>query len=360
MPHPHAARLDRLRQLMAAVGLDAMVVASLVNVRYLTGVASSNAALLVEHDGALLATDGRYLVQAAAQAPWLRQLEARDCLAALAAVAAGAGIVRLGFEAHHISVEEHGRLQAAAPSAHLLPAGHPVEELRTVKDPDEIELVRQACQISDYALAALLPQVRVGDTERATAVRLERLMIDAGAEDLAFATIVAAGPNSAVPHHTPTGRPIERGDLLKIDFGARVGGYHADLTRTFVVGGPPADWQQEIHGMVRQAQRTGRQALAPGAGLAHVDALARQVIVAAGQGPGFGHGLGHGVGLEIHEAPMMGPAATGTLEAGSPVTVEPGVYLPGRGGVRIEDTLVVRDGPAEPLTTSSRELLVLG
>jgi Xaa-Pro dipeptidase len=184
-------------------------------------------------------------------------------------------------------------------------------------------------------------------------------MREGGAEAPAFETIVAAGEHSAIPHHEPTDRPLRRGDLLKIDFGARYRGYHADMTRTFVLG-EPADWQRDLHALVARAQAAGREALAPGAELPQVDAAARTVIAAAGHGEHFGHGLGHGVGLQIHEAPTIGYAATGILADGTPVTVEPGVYLPGQGGVRIEDTLVVRPGGAESLTTASRELVVLG
>jgi Xaa-Pro dipeptidase len=210
-------------------------------------------------------------------------------------------------------------------------------------------------------LTALLPGVRVGQSEQEIARRLQGLMLDHGAEAVSFDTIVAAGPNSAIPHHRPTGRPVESGDLLKIDFGALYDGYHADETRTFVVGAPPTDWQREIHELVAMAQRAGVAALAPGAEVGEVDHAARSVIVAAGHGEHFGHGLGHGVGLDIHEAPMVGPTApAGTLADRTPVTVEPGVYLPGRGGVRIEDTLVVRPGGHESLTTTTRDLLVLG
>jgi Xaa-Pro aminopeptidase len=161
-----------------------------------------------------------------------------------------------------------------------------------------------------------------------------------------------------VPHHRPTRRELGRGDLVKVDFGAELGGYHADCTRTVVLG-PPADWQAEVHELVHRAQAAGRDALATGAGTRDVDAAARQVVVAAGHGEHFPHGLGHGVGLEIHEAPLMGYDADGRLADRTPVTVEPGVYLPGRGGVRIEDTLVVRDGGPELLTTTPRDLLVL-
>jgi Xaa-Pro aminopeptidase len=200
----------------------------------------------------------------------------------------------------------------------------------------------------------------VGRTERDVAHELEHRMHVHGAEGPAFATIVAGGPHSAIPHHRPTDRPLERGDLLKIDFGSRVGGYHSDMTRTVVVGAPPSPWQQEIHDLVAAAQRAGRDALAPGAAAVDVDAAARAVIEQGGHGPEFPHGLGHGVGLQIHERPMMGPTADGRLDCRMPVTVEPGVYLPGRGGVRIEDTLIVGHGGPLLLTTTTRELLVLG
>jgi Xaa-Pro aminopeptidase len=184
-------------------------------------------------------------------------------------------------------------------------------------------------------------------------------MLDHGAEDVSFATIVASGPNSAIPHHQPGSRAVEAGDLLKIDFGALYGGYHSDCTRTVVVGAQPAAWQTELHQLVREAQRAGRHALAPGADAKEVDAAARDIIVAAGYGDQFTHGLGHGVGLEIHEAPALGAGAPGKLEDRMPVTVEPGVYLEGRGGVRIEDTLVVRaDGP-ELLTNTTKDLVIL-
>ncbi len=184
-------------------------------------------------------------------------------------------------------------------------------------------------------------------------------MYDGGADAIAFETIVASGPHSAVPHHRPTDRVVERGDFLKIDFGAAYRGYHADCTRTCVVGAEPADWQREIYDIVAAAQRAGCEALLPGAERIGVDKASRAVIDEAGYKEQFGHGTGHGVGLEVHEAPTLGYSATGTLAGRMTVTVEPGIYLPGRGGVRIEDTLVVRaDGP-ELLTPLTKELLVL-
>lgn len=358
MPATHELRRERLRLLAADAEADALLVTRLVNVRYLTGFTGSNAALLVTPDRAVLATDGRYTTQAEEQAPDVELLVDRQCAAALVRRAGWYGLRKLGFEAHGLTVAEHASLADLDSGPDLVALGRMVESLRVVKDEDEIALLREACAIGDRALTTLFERLRPGRTERDVARELESLLLDGGADGIAFDTIVASGPNSAVPHHRPTGRELERGDLVKVDFGALVGGYHADCTRTAVLG-PPADWQREVHEVVRQAQAAGREALVTGAATRDVDAAARDVVVAAGHGEDFPHGLGHGVGLEIHEAPLMGYDADGRLADRTPVTVEPGVYLPGRGGVRIEDTLVVRDGGPELLTTTPRDLLVL-
>jgi Xaa-Pro aminopeptidase len=367
----HAARRARLRELITATGapvVDAMLVTSLVDVRYLSGFSGSNAALLVPADDAddpLLATDGRYVTQADSESPDVPLVVARACAVALAEQAAGRGLLRLGVDRSAVTLALADDLRRAAPGVQLVPTVSPVATLRAVKDDDEIAAITEACRISDAALAASLASDRwVGAPERTVAARLEHRMRELGAEGTAFETIVGAGPNSAVPHHRPTSRPLTAGDLVVVDFGARVAGYHADMTRTFVVG-PPADWQQEVFDVVRGAQRAGRAALRPGARCVDVDAAARDVVSAAGHAERFGHGLGHGVGLEIHEAPQVGPAATGTMAARMTVTVEPGIYLPERGGVRIEDTLVVGSvtgtagGTSTALTTTARDLRVL-
>jgi Xaa-Pro aminopeptidase len=355
----HAARRDRLRALISAADADAALITRLVNVRYLTGFTGSNAALLVTAvGGECLATDGRYTTQAAVQAPDVEAVIERAAAATLAGRAAAGGVRRLAFEAHDVTVELHEALVAAAESAVMVPLGHAVEELRAVKDEAEVALIAAACAIADRALADVLPGIVPGRTEREVAAELETRMRAYGADGAAFETICATGPNSAIPHHRPTDRVLARGDLLKLDFGARRAGYHSDMTRTFSLG-PAADWQAEIHALVATAQAAGRAALAVDADVQAVDAAARDVIAEAGYGEQYPHGLGHGIGLEIHEAPSLGTTATGRLAAGMPVTVEPGVYLPGRGGVRIEDTLVVRSAGPELLTTTTRQLLAL-
>ena len=346
-----------------------MLVTDLINVRYLSGFTGSNAALLVFADdqAPVLATDGRYRTQAAQQAPDLEVVIERACGRYLAGRAASAGVRRLGFESHVVTVDGFDALArelAQAGTTELVRASQTVEALREIKDAGEVALLRLACEAADAALADLVARggLRPGRTEREVARQLEALMLDHGADGVSFETIVASGANSAIPHHRPTDAVLAAGDFVKIDFGALVGGYHSDMTRTFVLG-KVADWQREIYQLVSTAQRAGRVALRAGASLADIDAEARRVIVDAGHGEHFGHGLGHGVGLQIHEAPGINATAAGTLLAGSVVTVEPGVYLPDRGGVRIEDTLVVADETSghapELLTRFPKELAVL-
>jgi len=339
---------------------DAVLITLGPNVRYLTGLASSNAALLLPADGeGVLATDSRYTLAAERDAPDLELISERFIEGRLAAEAVRRGMAKLAFEAHEMTVERHAALAAKAEGVSTVPFGRKIEELRMVKDPSELELLAAACRISSQALADVLPQICPGLSERALASLLDYRMTQLGADRPAFETIVASGPNGAIPHHAPTDRPLRRGDLVTMDFGALYGGYHADMTRTVAVG-EPAGWQRDVYDLVAEAQRTGIDAVEVGAEAGAVDAAAREVIEAAGHAEHFQHGLGHGVGLEIHEAPMLGYGRTGKLADRVPVTVEPGVYLPGKGGVRIEDVLVVMaGGGARILTSTTRELLVL-
>ncbi|MCD2197816.1 aminopeptidase P family protein [Actinomycetospora endophytica] len=367
-PHPAAARRrEALRAALREAGLEALLVTDLVNVRYLSGFTGSNAALLVHagdgpdaEDRTVLATDGRYTTQAAAETPDLPLLVERACAPGLlGASTAGA----IGFDSAQVTVDTLDVLTAAT-EAELRRAPGLVERLRAVKDDDEVDALRLACAAADAALAGAVADgvLAAGHTEREVAHELEERMVTHGASGPSFETIVAAGGNSAIPHHRPSDAPLAAGDLVTMDFGALIDGYHSDMTRTVLVGpeGAVADWQREIYALVDAAAAAGRAALRPGVGTREIDEAARDVITAAGYGEQFVHPVGHGVGLVIHEAPAMGATATATLEAGMTVTVEPGVYLPGRGGVRIEDTLVVTGSGAEPLTASTRDLLVLG
>jgi Xaa-Pro aminopeptidase len=359
MPQIHADRRARAQEMVRALGADAVLVTARPNVRYLTGLASSNAALLLLADGeGLLATDSRYALAAQRDAPDLELLTERFIEGKLATEAARRGAAVLAFEAQEMTVERHAAIARDA-GVTTVPFGRKIEELRMVKDAEELELLATACRLSSQAIADVLPQIRPGLSERTLASLLDYRMIELGADGPAFDTIVASGPNGAIPHHAPTDRPLRRGDLVTMDFGALYQGYHADMTRTVAVG-EPAGWQRDVYELVAEAQRTGIEAVEPGAEAGAVDAAAREVIEAAGHAEHFQHGLGHGVGLEIHEAPMLGYGRAGKLADRVPVTVEPGVYLPGKGGVRIEDVLVVTaGGGARILTSATRELLVL-
>jgi len=367
MAQMHAARRARAQQLIAESGADAALITAPANVRYLSGLVSSNAAILLPADGpGVLATDSRYAEAAERDCPDIQLVTERQLEPALAVLAAERGCKTLAFEAQEMTVEQHVALTDLENAPVLVPLGHVIEDLRMIKDETEIELLARACALTSQAFTQVLSKIEPGRTERSFAVLLERAMIDLGADGLAFATIVASGPNGAIPHHSPGDRAFQSGDLITIDCGARYGGYHADMTRTVALG-EPAAWQREIYHLVAAAQRAGIDAAVVGAGVGDVDASSRDMIEAAGHGAHFGHGLGHGVGLQVHGAPIMAPGRTGRLMDRVPVTVEPGVYLPGKGGVRIEDTLVVRGTdagagatrPAEILTTTTKELLVL-
>lgn len=363
----HGARRAAVRRLLAEYDLDALLVTDLLNIRYLTGFTGSNAALVVAagddsgaEDRTIICTDGRYVGQVGAQVPDLRAVIDRSSAAALVRRLADGVGGRVGFESHVVAVDALAAWQSAAPTLTFARSPGLVERLREVKDDHEVGLLRRACAAADRALAVLIERggLRPGRTERRVGRELEFLMLEHGADGISFETIVAAGPNSAIPHHRPTDAVLGAGDLVKLDFGATVGGYHSDMTRTYVLGSAQ-QWQRDLYDLVSRAQAAGRAALVPGIRVADVDAAARSVIEDAGHGELFSHGLGHGVGLEIHEAPGIGKAGNGTLLAGAAVTVEPGVYFSGRGGVRIEDTLVVREQEPELLTLTSKDLTIV-
>ena len=374
----HARRRTLLRAALAHSEVDALLVTDLINIRYLTGFSGSNAALLVvvsddETAGAgdqnsatdpsrtRFCTDGRYTTQSAAEVPDLPRLIARPCAGALVATAPS-GIV--GFEARSVTVAEHQNLQTSAADnprgIQLKQTLDLVEKIRAVKEEGEIDALARACAVADQALAELIEAggIRPGRTERQVGLDLDQRMRQLGADDPSFETIVAAGPNSAIPHHRPTAAILATGDFVKLDFGATVDGYHSDMTRTLVLG-PPADWQREIYELVASAQTAGRSACLVGATGGEIDAAARDLITAAGYGPEFSHGLGHGVGLQIHEAPGLAHQSASIMVPDMCVTVEPGVYLPGRGGVRIEDSGVIRADGYQVLTQTSKELRAL-
>ena len=353
----HGARRSRLTASFGAAGIDALYVSRLANVRYLSGFSGSNAHLLVTSADGCLLTDGRYTTQAEREAPDLRLVTyASDLPGVLAAAARSIGAERVGFEAAARTVRGHADLSAAGMD--LVPTRGLVEALRAFKDAGEIASIRTAQAATDAAFADVVPTLAAGMTEQEVAFALEVAMRRSGADGLAFDTIVGFGPGAAEPHHRPERRALARGDLVKMDFGAVIDGYHSDMTRTVAFGAPPAR-ARDVYEVVRLAQEAGVRAVRAGVTGGAVDEAARSIIREAGLADAFTHGLGHGVGLEIHELPALRPADDGVLGVGQVVTVEPGVYLAGAFGVRIEDMVeVTQDGP-RVMATTPKELLVL-
>lgn len=346
-----AGRLGRLRAAFDDAGVDGLLCTDLTSVRYLTGFTGSNATLLVRADSALLVTDGRYTTQAAEQ---LAQhgVDADVAINRRAVeelVPAVAGMATLGLEAESVTWAAQRGFDEAFDDVELKPTEGLVARLRRVKDDGEVARLQAAASIADEALSSVRDRLVPGVTERELGAALDHAMVARGADGRSFETIVAGGPNGAKPHARPTDRPFADGDLVVIDFGALVEGYHSDMTRTFGVGGL-SDTQQKMVDVVMAAQAAGVDAVRPGVAGAEVDAVCRDVIAEAGWADAFVHGTGHGIGLVIHEDPRVSKESDDVLEVGHCVTVEPGVYLPEHGGVRIEDSVVVTADGCRALT----------
>ena len=354
-----AARAEALQGLLPGHELDGLIVTNLLNVRYLAGFTGTNGLCVVGEGVRSFYTDFRYTGQAAKEVDGF-ELDAEDRELAKAALSrlGEAGAVRVGFEDAHVTIRQLDKLRELAPqSLELVPAGDLVEELRAVKDSGELDSIREAARavtgIYDY-----LREIEFGGrTEHEVALFLENEMRARGTEP-SFPSIVAAGPNGSRPHHSPGQDPIAPGSLVVVDMGCVVDGYCSDCTRTFAAEGV-SDEAHEVYDLVLAAQETSLAAVKPGADCREVDSVARDIIDEAGHGEHFGHGLGHGVGLEVHEGPNLSQRSEGTLAQGNVVTVEPGVYLPGDLGVRIEDLVAVgADGP-EVLTSFPKSLITL-
>jgi Xaa-Pro aminopeptidase len=350
------SRADRVE---ARLEVDALLVTDPVNIRYLTGFTGTNAMCVVGPGIRRFITDSRYVQRAALEVSGFDQeLAPQEFLAALSDGWAS-GRLRLGFEDHKLPVRRHKRISELLPeSIELVPAGGAVEAERALKEPEEIEAIAVAAALADEALLEVLDEKLSGRTERAVALAIEDAMRRRGAEP-AFATIVASGANGASPHASPGDTEIAPGVLVTIDFGAKLDGYNSDCTRTYACGELP-DELLELYELVRIAQEEALEALAPGVGGSEADAVARDRITAAGHGEHFGHGLGHGLGLEVHEAPQLGRGSEDVLAAGNIVTVEPGVYVPSMGGVRIEDLVEVTAEGGQSLSGLSKELSITG
>jgi Xaa-Pro aminopeptidase len=350
------ARGSRLADLVAARELTALYVSDLTNIRYLTGFAGTNAACLVGPDLRLFFTDFRYTERAEQEVGegWERPGAERELLPQIAARMSG----RVGYEDAKLSVRQLRKLTDAVDGVELVPAGDLVEELRAVKDEAEVERIAAAAELTDEIYRWAIDRGLAGMAEREVARACEARMRELGAEP-SFPPIVAAGPNGALPHAEPGEREIGRGELVVFDMGSELDGYCSDCTRTFATGDPGPE-ASEVYELVREAQAASVEALRPGLSGRDADAVARERIDAAGHGERFGHGLGHGVGIEVHEGPRLSPTSEDELRAGNVVTVEPGVYVPGEFGVRIEDLVVLGDDGIRNLSGLDKGLTIVG
>jgi Xaa-Pro aminopeptidase len=356
-------RADRVAARLAERELDLLLVTDLVNLRYLTGFTGSNGMAVVGPDLRRFITDFRYIEQAAQQVPDFDRDRVpptpSDFLAALESGWPGEGRLRLGFDDQHVSVKTHARLRSLLPDRiELVGAGGIVEAERAVKDAEEIARIRAAAELCDGVYEWVRSNGIVGRTERELALALEHEMRVRGATDPSFPSIVASGPRGALPHASPTDAVIESGTLVTFDLGVVLDGYCSDCTRTWATGELP-DELASAYDLVLRAQVAALDAVRPGPEGREIDAIARDMITEAGHGDHFGHGLGHGVGMEVHEAPRLARTGADPLAAGNVVTVEPGVYLPGVGGVRIEDLVAVTEGGREVLTGTTKDLVVV-
>jgi Xaa-Pro aminopeptidase len=351
------SRADRLVELTAERELDQLFVSDLTNVRYLAGFTGTNGACLLGRDERIFFTDFRYTERAANEVgeEWERPEAERELVPQIAARMSG----RVGFEDAKLSVRQLARLEAAlGEGVDLVPAGDLVEQLRAVKEPEEIERMVAASELADDVFRWAQEQGLAGRTERDVARTVEARIRELGAEP-SFPPIIAAAANGALPHAEPGEREIGRGELVVFDMGAQLDGYCSDGTRTFATG-EPDDEAREVYDLVLAAQLASLAAIRVGASGREVDAVAREIISEAGHGDHFGHGLGHGVGLEVHESPRLATTSEDELREGNAVTVEPGIYLPGRLGVRIEDLVIVEADGYRNLSGTPKELQVVG
>ena len=362
MTDARARRIAALADGITAAHMDGLLVTSGANVRYLSGFSGSSAILFVTAREALLITDFRYQTQAADEVGDLARIviESQSLWTGLwQHLAAMPHVQVAGFESAHLVHRDFQRLLEAGARWQWRPTIDLVEVLRERKDDGEVAWIREAVACGEHALTRTLTRVREGMTELDVAGALESELRAAGSDGFPFPSIVASGPNAALPHARPTNRRIERGDFLLVDFGARVGGYCSDITRTFIVGKPTPE-QREVYEVVRLANERAVRAVRPGMSGRDADGVARGYIQDRGFGDLFGHSLGHGIGLEVHEAPRLAKTAEGPLVEGAVVTVEPGIYRPGWGGVRIEDDVHLGAGGSQVLTRFTRELTEVG
>ncbi len=356
---PPDSRLAAVHAIMAGRGVEALLFLDLKNIRYLTGFSGSDAALLVSEDQTVLLVDGRYTTQARKQTRRIRVFEYREKAMGIVQIASDLRVKTLGFEAAAITYDFYANLLKKLKNIKLraITEDH-LGGLRSIKSRKEIAFIKRAVQISTHALEAIIPFIKPGVQETDIALELDYRMRQEGAEALSFETIVASGENAALPHAKPGFRRLKKGDLVVIDFGAVCGGYHSDETCTFGIGRLNRS-QKDAYEAVKEAHDRAMDAIRAGAACREIDGIARRCLEKRGYGKYFSHGTGHGIGLDVHEAPRLSIASNGDLRAGMVVTVEPGIYIPGRWGIRLEDSVLVKKDGHEVLTQFSKDLRIL-
>jgi len=346
---------DHLASLMGRMKLDALLFWSLENIRYLCGFTGSDGAFILSAQERIFLSDSRYEEQAKVEIQAATFKKYRKKVEGVARCIKAMKVRRLGFEASALAYESYARLKERLPRIALVPLSDQLTNLRIRKGADEISKIRRAIQIASDSFLDVLPRLEPGAREKTVADFLEIRMKRRGAENPGFPTIVASGPRGALPHGKPTDKAVERKELVVVDFGVRFQGYHSDETKTLVLGKPDGR-QKKIYDLVRRAQDRAMKSIRPGVSVRRIDAAARDVISRAGYGKFFGHGTGHGIGLAVHEPPTISPRGSGVVEAGMVFSVEPGIYLPGWGGVRLEDLVLVTERGYEVLTYLSKDL----
>ncbi len=355
----HQNRVEKLRAILAEEHVDALLVTSAINRRYLSGFTGSSGALLITADRAILFSDFRYRTQAPQEAAAFEFREhGAQLVDAIKQATDELKIQRLAFEAHEMNVTTYDRYRGALGDGLLTPAGEWVERLRMVKDAGELAIIREAAELADRTFAHICGLLKPGIRELDVALEIEFFMRHHGATSSSFDTIVASGERSALPHGVASERTLKSGEFVKMDYGAYYKGYCSDITRTVMLG-QPTQKHEEIYQIVLEAQLAALDGIKPGMTGIEADAIARNIIASHGYGDHFGHGTGHGIGMEIHESPRLGKTGELVLEPGMVVTVEPGIYIPDFGGVRIEDDIVITDSGIEILTQAPKKFIVI-
>lgn len=356
------ARLEKFYSILKREKLNGIFLVSAPNIRYLSGYTGADSYAVVSPKGNAFITDYRYIEQAQKECKGydviLHQAPDRKMTDVTRDYCYKKGIKRLGFEKKYVSFELYETLKDKFKDLELVPVSGLVEELRAVKDDCEQDCLRKACAITDEVFKKTLDFIKPGMTEREIALEMQYLLCKSGAEDSSFDIIVAAGKNGSLPHAIPSDYNIRRGDLITMDFGALYKGFHADMTRTIVLGNP-SEKQRDVYGTVKRAQETALAEVKAGVNVKTLDEISTDIITTAGYGEYMGRGLGHGIGLMIHEEPFVSSNRDSLLEAGNVITIEPGIYIPGWGGVRIEDSVIVNKDGYEVITNSPKELIIL-